>query len=195
MLGSGILRRKRTYLKSARERITDFIHSTFKFVDNKSGSGGIIGVAENESMRPDLVADRVYGDQSKWDVILKYNGISNPFSIQTGDLMFAIPFSAIEASYKNPRILQERGEKAEGEFSPILDPKTKKDRDRLNNLQKKVGEVVPPNVNRTGDTNVKVKDGRVIFGEDVTSVNKENCPVPISRARLQTALLKDKLFI
>jgi hypothetical protein len=76
----------------------------------------------------------------------------------------------------------------------LVNPKTVKDRKRLEALKDRVKEIVPPNVNTEGNRNVKVKDGRVIFGEDVTQVNKDNCPVPISRARLIQQLTKSSLF-
>ena len=42
--------------------------------------------------------------------------------------------------------------------------------------------------------NVKIKDGKIVFGEDVTAVNKDDCPEPISRANLKKALIKNNLF-
>ena len=42
-------------------------------------------VALREEGRPDLVALKYYGDHSYTDLILKFNGISNPFSMSEGD--------------------------------------------------------------------------------------------------------------
>ena len=194
MLTSKLLSKKRNFTKSVTQVLTDLISSTFKFPEIRRGSGAI-AVSRDESMRPDLVASRIYSDQTKWDVLLKFNGISNPFSIKEGDFLSGIPYSSLEELYKDPLKISERSELNEVEFNPILNPATDRDKERLANLQKKVKNVLPPNINKPGDKNVKVKDGKLIFGEDVTTVNKNNCPVPISRNRLQTALLKDKLFI
>ena len=173
---------------------TDLIQSTFKFPENSTTS--LVAVGMDENMRPDLVVNRVFGNQMMWDILLKFNGISNPFTLKQGDILYAIPFKEAMSSIKPPiTIINRDSGKEEQPISPLLDPKTKKDKDRLKNLQDKIGEVVPPNVNRSGDKNVKVKDGKVIFGDDVTTIKKENCPVPISRNRLQAALLKDKIFI
>lgn len=194
MLISKILGRKRIIRKLGAE-LTDLISSTFRFPQETPGTGGAILVNEFENMRPDLIADRIYGKIQLWDVLLKYNGISNPFSIQSDDILYGPAGSALDAMYSSPREITERDQRQENRVSPFLDPKTKKDKDRLDNLKKKAGVVLPPNINKPGDKNVKIKDGRVIFGEDVTGVNKKNCPVPISRTRLQAALLKDKLSI
>ena len=194
MLISKLLGRKRIIRRLGAD-LTDLISSTFRFPQETPGTGGAILINEFVNMSPDLIADRVYGKIQLWDVLLKYNGISNPFSIQSDDILYGPAGSALDAMYTSPREITERDQRQENRVSPFLDPKTKKDKDRLDNLKKKAGVVLPPNINKPGDKNVKVKDGRVIFGEDVTGVNKKNCPVPISRTRLQAALLKDKLSI
>jgi hypothetical protein len=219
MLSSKILQKKKLIDRFA-TKVTDLISSTFSFPKSTSGSG-ISVVNEYENMRPDLVANRIYGDQSKWDAILKYNGISNPFSIQQGDLLYAIPFAALNTVYIAPVTIPQRGERVETDVNgALLDDGNRgnkgKDKKRVENLANKnaqrargaaaakngasgatVGKdgKLPPNLSKKGDKSVKIKDGRLVFGEDVTTVNKDNCPVPISRARLQAALLKDKLFL
>jgi hypothetical protein len=190
MLTSRILSNKKVL--SDKGGLTDLIYTTFRFPGATMGQGMVV-VQKEEQMRPDLIAERTLGDQTKWDALLKFNGISNPFSVQKDRLLYMIPFGELDKLYKKPRDIPARGEKSESDASPILDPKTNKDKQRLNNLKDK--KVLPPNVNSEGDTNVKIKDGKLIFGEDVTTANKDNCPVPISRSRLQAALLKDKLFI
>ena len=194
MLLSKILGKKKVIERFGVE-LTDLVSSTFKFPKNLPNSGGAIIVGEHENMRPDLIANRIYGDISKWDVMLKYNGISNPFSIMSEDIMIGPAASVLDSMYTRVREILERDQREELKTSPLLDPKSKKDKERLANLKKKAGVVLPPNINKPGDKNVKIENGRVIFGEDVTGVNKKNCPVPISRTRLQAALLKDNLSI
>ncbi len=194
MLISKILGRKRVIERFGVD-FTDLISSTFRFPQQIAGSGGAIIVGEFESMRPDLISDRIYGKIQSWDALLKYNGISNPFSVQSDDILYGPAGSVLDSMYAKPREILERDQRQENRVSPFLDPKTKKDKDRLDNLKQKAGVVLPPNINKPGDKNVKIRDGRVVFGEDVTGVNKKNCPVPISRTRLQAALLKDKLSI
>lgn len=190
MLISKILRKKKVITNSEGKLVTDLVYSTFSFPSNNNSNIAIVN--EYENMRPDLISNRIYADQTKWDAILKYNGISNPFSVQFGDVLHVVPFNTAESVYKSPRDISERGIKTEEPINGILNQETK-DSNRIKNLSNRKGDL-PPNINKVGDKNVKVKDGKLIFGEDVTSVNKENCPIPISRSRLQKALLKDKLF-
>ena len=44
-------------------------------------------VSPYEEGRPDLIAAKYYGDVSGLDIILKYNNISNPFSIKSGEIL------------------------------------------------------------------------------------------------------------
>jgi hypothetical protein len=75
----------------------------------------------------------------------------------------------------------------------LVKPKTKQDAARLAYLQKMNGAVVAP-TNVAKDTSVKVVNGKIVFGTDVTSVKKDDCPDPISRTKLQATLLKNKIF-
>ena len=189
MLNSKIIDNKNAIPNKLGTLISDLIYSTFKFPKNIRGTG-VSMVNEYENMRPDLLADRIYGSQGKWDVVLKYNGISNPFSLEFGTMIHTLNFQAVDTAYTIPREIASRGEKVETETSGITEPT--KDKDRLANIAKKNKQRIelnkgpngelPPNINKPGDKNIKVKDGRVVFGEDVTALNKDNCPVPISRA-------------
>jgi hypothetical protein len=50
---------------------------------------------------------------------------------------------------------------------------------------------VPPNI--ALDSGVKIQNGKILFGSDVTSVKKEDCTEPISRTKLKETLLKNRL--
>jgi hypothetical protein len=137
----------------------------------------------------------MYGEQRFYEALLKYNGISNPFAIERYDILLVPPYKNLEQMLVSPKEIIDIGsQQKESNEDKLLNPKTVKDKKRLEALKDKVKEIVPPNVNTKGNQNVKVKDGKVIFGEDVTQVNKENCPVPISRARLIQQLTKANLF-
>jgi len=154
-------------------------------------------VTEEDKMRPDLIANAVYSDQSALDLLLKYNAISNPFSVYPGKLLFIPEFSDIINCIKRPIKINDISNITIDDTEKIfLDPKTDKDKKRLDLLKKqsKGKEILPSNVNKKGDKNVKIKDGKIVFGEDVTSVNRKDCPEPISRANLKKALIQNNLF-
>jgi hypothetical protein len=148
-------------------------------------------------MRPDLIAHTVYGDQGMADLVLKYNGISNPFSLYEGQVIFLPDSRELNKTLKTPKeILDISNIEIDEVESIFINPKTPQDEKRLELLKKqnKGNEVLPSNVNKKGNKNIKIKDGKIVFGEDVTTVNKNNCPEPISRANLKTALIKNNLF-
>jgi len=195
MLISQLFRAKRTFIKENGDVLLDIISSTFDFSKAEDTSAGYIQVKEEEQMRPDLVAERIYGDQKKWELLLKYNGISNPFSLIEGQILLVPPFRNLNKMLSSPGLVVEKGiEKLNIAEDKLLSPKTVKDKKRIDALKNKVKELVPPNVNVAGNKNVKVKNGKVIFGDDVTQINKDDCPVPISRARLIQQLIKSNLF-
>lgn len=148
-------------------------------------------------MRPDLVSYNYYGSHDYMDIMLKYNGVSNPFSLYEGQVLFLPDITELQKIVKVPKKIEDISNVEIDEVESVfVNPKTTQDEKRLEMLKKqnKGKEVLPSNVNRKGDKNVKIKDGKIVFGEDVTSVNKDNCPEPISRANLKKALIKNNLF-
>ena len=191
MLISKILRNKLEFVKSNGDRLIDLISSTFDFNKGGNQSAGLIRVLEDEAMRPDLIANRIYTESDNWDVLLKYNGISNPFSVNPGEILVSPAFSSMDSFIVKPKTIIEKGqEKALNNENKLINPTSVKDKKRVEALKDRVSELVPPNVNTTGSQNIKVKDGKVIFGEDVTSINKDNGSIPLSRSRLIQQLVK-----
>ena len=121
-------------------------------------------VREDEITRPDLIALEYYGDQTKTDLILKWNGISDPFSLQPGDQLIIPPSGVSFVKLERPAASEDN--KIKNQF---LQSKrfTKKDQRRLDALKKKYNKEVllPPNVIPLGQKNYKFdKDGNIIFG-------------------------------
>ena len=67
--------------------IVDFISRIFN--DKKIGDGvfNLYRVPESMKMRIDLVSLAAYGTDEYADILLKYNGISNPFTLNTDDIL------------------------------------------------------------------------------------------------------------
>lgn len=131
-------------------------------------------VTGDEAGRPDLIADRIYGDHRMVDIILKYNNISDPFSIAEGEVL-RIPIDTI-AYYRLER--PQFSETTNIVKTQFTDTKrlSKKDERRVAALKKKYGkdELLPPNVIPTGRKTYKFDNGLVKMGKnpqtaDVTS--------------------------
>lgn len=164
----------------------------------------IIGVAlisDELVMRPDLIARVYYADSNKLDYILKFNGISNPFSIDSGQILFIGNEKELDGCFK-PGPTIDGGAKEEDIRTSFLDTSklSKKDAKRLELLKEKSAAAgasassnLTPNMAEPGSKEITVKDGVVLFGNDIVA-NKDNCKDPVSRASIKAKLLQNKMF-
>jgi len=189
MLISKLLSTKPFFLKKSGDNIVDLVKRTYNRKLVGLGDVQTLTVDEEEEMRPDLISKRAYLNIFLWDAILKFNGISNPFSIEKGRQFFIPSQNELEKGFKASPDMIDKGIKSN--IHPILNAKTQTDKNRLDALAIKP---LPNNVVDTTDENVKVKDGKVIFGEDVTKINKERCSGSVSRAKLKEKILQNQIF-
>jgi len=128
-------------------------------------------VSESEICRIDLIADLYYDDPSYSELILKFNNISNPFSITVGDVL-DIPdhlstFKAwVIVKEINPAEIEEDSIKDQFLSSKRL---TVKDKNRVDYLKKKAAlknngaQPLPPNILQDGASNLDIIDGNIII--------------------------------
>jgi len=197
MLDLKILQQKKDFTKTNGDTVNDLTRRSISFRGILVNQGRTYSVEEGIQMRGDLISKIFYQTSSFLCILLKYNGISNPFALAVGDLI-KIPDGAVlsgmltepsQINGSNDNWLTSTRKKKRAAF---IQPKTKQDKNRLDYLQKVSGtQVAPPNIAK--DESVKVVNGKIVFGTDVTSIKKEDCPDPISRTKLQAQLLKNKI--
>lgn len=188
MLFSKLLRAKSLFMISTGEMIVDLVRSTFNFGTIDTSIGPAL-VNSEEAMRPDLLSNRLYASQDHWDVLLKFNGISNPFSLDEGEVLLAPSLNSLDKLIVPSKEVIEKGkEPSKLNEQALLNPKSDKDKRRLDSIRTTTTEVVPPNVNLTGAKNVKVIDGKVILGGDITQAGQLIANQATSRARVQDQL-------
>lgn len=188
MLFSKLLRAKSLFMISTGEMIVDLVRSTFNFGTIDTSIGPAL-VNSEETMRPDLLSNRLYASQDHWDVLLKFNGISNPFSLGEGEVLLAPSLNSLDKLIVPSKEVIEKGkEPSKLNEQALLNPKSDKDKRRLDSIRTTTTEVVPPNVNLTGAKNVKVIDGKVILGGDITQAGQLITNQATSRARVQDQL-------
>lgn len=167
-------------------------------------------VDQDMAMRPDLVSAAIYGNQSKLDHILKYNSISNPFSLDENMPLLIPDQDDMNSQFikptKDPNSLDIRKPSLKDKAKNIkLFPGIEKPT-RLDFLKKKAestkkrlsgnadpGVILPPNVNRPGAQNIKFSNGNIIFGADVTAISKNNCPEVLSATIIKEKLMSQKI--
>ena len=123
-------------------------------------------VTDDDKVRPDLMALKYYGDHTKTDMILKFNRISDPFSLNPGEIIL-IP-SPDTAYYRLERPMAFEDNIVKRQF---MDTKrlSKKDKARLDVLKKKYNKetLLPPNVIPVGKKNYEFNGNQVRMGAQV----------------------------
>jgi hypothetical protein len=172
MLISKLLRAKKLIVKNG-QAVVDLISSTFNLNIEEGPAAGLITVLEEEEMRPDLLSNRLYGTTSKWDALLKYNGISNPFSLSREDFLLAPSFRSTDKLIVPPFEVTELGiEPSSAIEEKILNPKSEKDKKRIEALKNRSSEVLPPNINQSGVRNFRKQNGEIIIGNNSSNVTE-----------------------
>lgn len=170
--------------------IVDFIKPLF----NKESTGvadyQIMRVdAEKYQMRPDLISMAMYGDIDEAEYILKFSGISNPFSLDKDDIL-KIPndqevygMMAVNSPDEDTTNTVDTAAEIRHNFKyydPELNPYNKNGqsyRDLENKkipsgiidkgkIVNKTGNIMVPYISEDGRTAVTIRNGKVYFGED-----------------------------
>lgn len=188
MLLLKILEAKKVFNKAG-SQVIDLTRRSISFFGVDKQAGEFYAVEPEVVMRADLIADNFLSTSANACLLMKYNGISNPFSINEGQILRIPNAEDLDKLLVEPEnIISNRVREA----IDLVKPKSVQDTKRLDYLKNKGALAVPPNV--ALDESVKVINGRIIFGADVTAIKKEDCPEPISRAKLKETLLKNKIF-
>lgn len=141
-------------------------------------------VREDDVTRPDLIALEYYGGADHVDYILKWNGISDPFSLSPGDILEIPPRGLAISSLERPAGFVEEDNPIKNQFMQAKNDRLpKKDQRRLDALKKKYNKetLLPPNVIQVGKKNYKFdKEGNIILGAQAQNadVNPAN-PDPV----------------
>jgi len=171
------LDKKPLYRKNDGNIVRDLTKSMFDFSSNNYTSYNVFKISRDYVMRPDLISQAVYNNTLYAEFILKYNGISNPFSIDEGDLLL-VP--DLESAKKNTKTIEGSG--VDGDPSKRLrdaykyiDPTKipKRDADLAKFADRKLTKTtipegaLPPNIADEGTSQIVERNGRVYFGEGI----------------------------
>jgi hypothetical protein len=172
------LDRKPLFKKRDGNIVRDLTQTMFDFKANNYINYSVYRVPTDYEMRPDLIAQSVYNNTIYAEYILKYNGISNPFSIDKGDIIL-IP--SLETARQNTKKQGEGAEDSDSKrirnsykyIDPAKAPRRDKDIEKFDqrNLGKKDSQLadgaLPPNIAQEGETGITYRNGRVYFGEGI----------------------------
>jgi hypothetical protein len=137
-----------------------------------------VTVTKDYEMRPDLISYWAYGVDSHADCILKANGISNPFSIKEGDVIFIPDLLLFSKFYKKPKPTKKeieqvkRGYIDSERFSKPTEERLKKLQQLANSKKNGSPTITPSNKLKPGESAVTTKGGALIFAEYKSRQNK-----------------------
>ena len=129
-------------------------------------------VTEDDICRIDLISLKYYSEVEYVDFILKYNGVSNPFSINVGDVLLIPATESTTVKSVNFKSINTDGDTLSIRDQFVNTKRlSQKDAKRSEYLQRKASlkangsaEILPPNIKKSTDgPNITIGNGRIII--------------------------------
>ncbi len=187
------LDRKEEVTDARGNRIIDLTKSIFTKDSQQIQDYQVVKMSDVYQMRPDLISQHMYGTDEYTEFILKFAGISNPFTLNEDDILLipnvtqaigmmeAENREANDADDNESRVVQIRN------FYKFVNTEYKSDRssyDKLKNMdipsgvidttKQRQSDYIVPYISEDGRTSITIRNNRVYFGEDtgMTSANQ-----------------------
>lgn len=128
-------------------------------------------VPKDYVMRPDLISKAVYNTPAYAEVILKFNGISNPFSIDQNDVILIPNLDSVNQKMIKQSTANKSELDALRESYKYIDPAKvpSKSEEMMSYESRKLSAALPPNIAQEGTSQIIRRNGRVYFGESVAT--------------------------
>lgn len=137
-------------------------------------------VKEDQQMRPDMIAFRIYGDQTYTGSMLKINGVSNPFALQEGDVIVAPTPKAIEASFSTKEASLKASESNNNNPNTKFRQAQEQKKFKVSNSRKEfldrrakgknpTPQILPPNMMQEGERQTVRTNSVIGLGPDVSN--------------------------
>lgn len=158
-------------------------------------------VGADDEMRIDVITQKMYGYLDNLEAVLKFNEISNPFAIQEGDFLYTFdvpsmirnlrPGNSVENTREDIRDQYITPEK-KSNVDPALRDFDKRNTPRKASPANGNQPALPPNYAAFGDTELQIRNGKIVFGPNVTKID-EDCDKPLSKSEFISRLIKNRL--
>lgn len=171
--------------------VKDLTASMFNLKVQNYITYNIYKVPAEFAMRPDLISAAVYGNSLYAEIILKYNGISNPFTIQEDDLILIPNLDSAKANISpqkgSPR---DAGKKLRDSYKYIDPTKIPKGKNDFQNRQiiSAPDGALPPNMAKEGEPQITYRNGRVYFGTNIDTCLQNG----MTQSEFLTTVIKSK---
>lgn len=148
--------------------LIDLTPSIFDINSNFSALFNVYRVPESMRMRIDLISIAAYGTDKYADIILKYNGISNPFTINTDDILYIPTIDTVENDLSVPEVKSNVAENIRN-YHRYIDkskaPSTIGSQQNNKTIAKNT-EYTEANIAGPDETAITLRNGRIYFGKN-----------------------------
>lgn len=176
----------------------DFLEKDIKYSEGDSGPIGIkyYFVPDSNAMRPDLIALDMYTDVGDYlEMLLKFNGISNPLAIDKDDIFVMFePYSTSKNFRSSNTDSKEQNDIRRQYIAPEkkskIDPKLKEFEKRSKQGIQPQSTNLPPNYAAFGDQEIEIKGGKIYLGANVSKSATES-NASISKSDFIARLVKN----
>jgi hypothetical protein len=180
------------FTRSDGETIRDLSQTMFEMKNRTYIAYNVYKIPAEYAMRPDLISKAVYNNSVYAEIILKFNGISNPFSINAGDIIL-IP--NLESARENVKIqgggtdsnVAAKIRNSYKYIDPIKIPKKSSTLKQFDQRNLKEGSL-PPNITEEGTSQITYRNGRVYFNGNNEACLKNG----MSSSEFLTKVIKNK---
>lgn len=148
------------------ESIVDLCQKTVNFDFNSIPVIGIIIVDESLMGKPHLISKKAYQSENYGDIIANFNGISNPMSIDKGNILYIPNLEIARANIKASK--KQKTNVSKKLFQKKLKPEQLKAIEAIS----EVDDPRKPNMVADGMEAITIVDDSMILGTDVTDVKR-----------------------
>jgi hypothetical protein len=168
--------------------ILDLTRSSLSFANINLKISQFYRVPEDAQMRPDLICLQGYGNLTNIGSLMKTNGISNPFAINTGTL-FAMPDDdGLEAAFNQKKMTLAKGNTTDNPNTAFRNSqenkafKTSDSRkafaEQQNKAKNPIAQPLPPNLLQQGEVQTLTTPSVIALGPSTSAAgpNTEGLP-------------------
>jgi hypothetical protein len=159
---------KPLFTKEDGEIIKDLTQTMFEMKNKNYVSYNVYRVPREYAMRPDLISKAVYNNSQYAEIILKFNSISNPFTINEGDIILIPDLGSAKNTIRTigAGTNADPANKIRNSYKYIDLKKVPKKSPALKAFDSRnisPDGLLPPNIAAEGDTPITYRDGRAHY--------------------------------
>lgn len=165
------------------ETIVDLCQKTVNFNKTNTPVIGMVVVDEKLAGKPHLISKKAYGNENYGDIIMNFNGISNPISCNRGDVLY-IPNIDVAIS-----LIKAKQSQKTNESKRLFQKKLKPEQIKAIKAISEVDDPRKPNMVADGVSAITIVDDSMILGTDVSDVKR--CGKNLSENQILSERIKE----